>query len=450
MTFFAAWIGLFLASAPDTVQWAEVSAKLALSGDDLGFSMVLTPENPKLVDAAEPNLPGAFGVGFDLHNPKETNPFNANGNIYDRPQREVSLHWDGVEIANRLCPVEMRAPSGQEFRVRMDQVPGGSLVSVWVGGKPVYDREFFAFVNPCGAPWRLLGLDGVVHAKKGRPSPAAPSMVAPVFRDELNDASRHRFSSTVELPKDLSRFARIVGVLTLGPTPKGIDPWDRIASLSLADDRGRRFEVVRCITPYRKGWTWTTDVTHLMPLLQGRKTFTWECETYGEGWLVRFDLHSFEGRLSPRPAQVEPLWQGTYEIGTGKPAPSPMEVAIPGMKRTEVYTTVTGHGMSPNSLNAAEFHPLWRKLGVNGHVFQNTLWTTDNYLNPCRPQGGTWKYDRAGWAPGSVVAPWKVDVTRRTRAANRFTYEIEPYVNRTPVEGNPARHIIESVLVGWR
>lgn len=450
MSLVAAWIGISLLGGANSTQWTEVTAKLAPPADSPGFSLILTGDETKLTAAAEPNVPGVFGVGFDLHNPKETDPFNANGNIYDRPQREVSLHWDGVEIANRLCPVEMRAPGGQEFRARLDQVPGGSLVSVWVGGKPVYDKEFFAFVSPSGAPWTLSGLQGTLVSKKGRSSPDAPSTVVNVFLDELNDAGRHRFSSDAELPKDTGKFARVVGVLTLGPTPKGLDPWDRVASLSVVGDRGRRFEVVRCITPYRKGWTWTTDVTHLMPVLQGRKTFTWECETYGEGWLVRFDLHYFEGKLSPRPVQVEPLWQGTYEIGTGKPAPAPIDVAMPGMKRTQVYTTVTGHSMSPNSLNAAEFHPLWRKLGVNGHEFQNTLWKEDNYLNPCRPQGGTWKYDRAGWAPGSIVAPWVVDVTPHLRGTQRFTYEIEPYVNRTPVDGNPARHIIESVLIGWK
>lgn len=450
MTWIVACLGLSLMEAPGATQWTEGEGRLAPSAESQGFSMVLSSEEPVLVDVAEPNVPGAFGVGFDLHNPKETNPFNANGNIYDRPQREVSLHWNGVEIANRLSPVELRSPQGQLFRVRLEKVPGGSLASVWVGGRAVYDKEFVAFVDPIDASWRLAGQEGAVATRKGRPSGVAGSVLAHVFRDEVNDAGRHRFSSTTELPKDLARFARVVAVLKLGPTPKGLDPWDRIASLSVTDDRGRRFEVLRCITPYKKSWTWTADVTHLMPVLQGKRTFTWECETYGEGWLISFDLHYFEGKLSPRPVRIEPLWQATYEIGTGKAAPAPVALALLGLKRAEVYTTVTGHGMSPNTMNAAEFLPLWRRLGVNGHTYQNTLWKEDNYLNPCRPQGGTWKYDRAGWAPGSVVAPWRVDVTQQIKPQSHFTYEIEPYLNRTPVDGNPARHIIESVLVGWR
>src|SRR3712207_7924990 len=53
------------------------------------------------------------------------------------------------------------------------------------------------------------------------------------------------------------------------------------------------------------------------------------------------------------------------------------------------------------------FMPSKRTLTVTGNATQKTwdniLWKTDNYLNPCRPQGGTWKYDRAGWAPGDIV-----------------------------------------------
>jgi hypothetical protein len=127
-----------------------------------------------------------------------------------------------------------------------------------------------------------------------------------------------------------------------------------------------------------------------------------------------------------------------------------MTVETPNVRRAIVATTVTGHGMNPNSNNAAEFFKLWRKLSVNGTAYKSDLWKEDNYLNPCRPQGGTWKYDRAGWAPGSVVEPWIVDVTKQIQKRSVFEYEIEPYVNKSPVAGNPARHIIESVLVLWR
>lgn len=426
---------------------AEARARITLPLDSKGFSMVLSSQQPRLEDVAEPNLVGAFGVGFDTYNPKETDIFNANGNIYDRPQREVSLHWNGVELANKLSPVEIKSINPQEFRVAVTSVLGGSNVSVFIGRTAVYDKHFVPFLKPLADAWHVAGAGGSVSAKAGRAAKVEQVKKVKVFEDQLNDAGRHKFSQIVQLPSDVSKVGRIVATLKLGATPKGIDPWDRYATLYLKDDAGQRFEVVRCITPYRKGWTWTTDVTHLLPLLQGSKEFTWECETWGEGWLISFDLDYFDGPLKLRPSEVKPLWQDSYELGTGKPLPKPVTYSLGKVKKAEVFTIVTGHGMSPNSDNAAEFLPLWRKLMVNDKVYQNNLWKEDNYLNPCRPQGGTWKFDRAGWAPGSVVEPWRVDVTKDLTPSTKFGYEIQPYVNKTPADGNPARHIIDSVLV---
>lgn len=439
-----------LIQASQPLDRSEAGVSLAVPADSKGFSLVLSAGAPRFEDPAEPNAQGAFGVGFDTYNPKETNPFNANGNIYDRPQREVSLHWNGVELANKLSLAEIKSVKPQDFKVKLEKTLGGSLVTVTVDKTNVYDRYFVPFLAPFAGAWTMVGAEGTVKAKAGRPIKAESSTKIKVFDKELNDAGRHKFSQVVTLPENVDKFGRVIGTLTLGPTPKGIDPWDRLASLALVDAFGQRIELVRCITPYRKGWTWTTDITHLLPKLKGKNTFTWECETWGEGWLISFDLDYFEGRLKQRPFQVMPLWQGTFEIGTGKPLPQPTSVTLPKVKKAEVYTTVTGHGMSPNTSNAAEFFPLWRRLGVNGKETQNTLWYEECYLNPCRPQGGTWKYDRAGWAPGSVPSPWVVDVTKDIKTSTTFTYTIQPYVNKTPVDGNPARHVIESVLVLWK
>lgn len=436
--------------APQLLAQAEASVNLAVPAESKGFSLVLSSGAPRFEDPAEPNAQGAFGVGFDTYNPKETNPFNANGNIYDRPQREVSLHWNGVELANRVSLAEIKTVKPQDFKVKLETALGGSLVTVIVDKTPVYDRFFVPFVSPFVGKWTMVGAEGAVKAKAGKSVLPQGSAKYKIFDKELNDAGRHRSSKVWTLPESVDGFGRVIGTLTLGPTPKGIDAWDRIASLALVDETGRRFELVRCITPYRKSWTWTTDLTHMLPLLKGKKTFTWECETYGEGWLISFDLDYFVGKLKQRPVQVLPLWQGTYEIGTGKTPPQPVSHDIPKVKKAEIYTTVTGHGMDPNTDNAAEFFPLWRKLAVNGTEHLNTLWKEDNYLNPCRPQGGTWKYDRAGWAPGSVVNPWILDVTKEVKPQSTFTYTIQPYVNKTPVDGNPARHVIESVLVLWK
>ncbi|MEM9373265.1 MAG: peptide-N-glycosidase F-related protein, partial [Planctomycetota bacterium] len=53
------------------------------------------------------------------------------------------------------------------------------------------------------------------------------------------------------------------------------------------------------------------------------------------------------------------------------------------------------------------------------------------YLNPCRPQRGTWKFDRAGWAPGDLVLPWAVDVSHLLSGESSLTvgYTLDDYLN---------------------
>ena len=80
-------------------------------------------------------------------------------------------------------------------------------------------------------------------------------------------------------------------------------------------------------------------------------------------------------------------------------------------------------GRSPNANNTAEFMPIGRALRVNGASFYDVLWKTDNHLYPCRPQGGTWKYDRVGWAPGDLVRPWEVVVSHLLDGDQRLEIE---------------------------
>ncbi len=115
----------------------------------------------------------------------------------------------------------------------------------------------------------------------------------------------------------------------------------------------------------------------------------------------------------------------------------------------KVRFVVTGHGQAPNTKEAAEFLPARRWLTVAGTEFENLLWRTDCWLNPCRPQGGTWKYDRAGWAPGALVLPWDVDVTARMIPGEPLPlrYRVEPYENE---KKSGATHWVASQLFLYR
>ena len=89
-------------------------------------------------------------------------------------------------------------------------------------------------------------------------------------------------------------------------------------------------------------------------------------------------------------------------------------------------------------------------LTINGLTQSQRLWKEDNYLNPCRPQGGTWKYDRAGWGPGDIVRPWEflVGFTPETRPETlSISYALDPYVNTDRGKTWAPFHLTHSMVV---
>jgi hypothetical protein len=198
------------------------------------------------------------------------------------------------------------------------------------------------------------------------------------------------------------------------------------------------------------------DVTDYLPLLTGKRKVVLWCETWAAGWLVTADFRFYPGPLKRRPVAVETLYNATPVIGQAdKPfaaAIPPKTLALPpGASAAKLRFVVTGHGQGPNTDNAAEFVALERTVHVNGRAVSDLLWKTDNYLNPCRPQGGTWKYDRAGWGPGDVVTPWDLDITPDLADGRaRVSYTIAPFVNKTPDPGNPARQWITGQVIYYR
>ncbi|MFY8051466.1 MAG: hypothetical protein ACOVP2_02515, partial [Armatimonadaceae bacterium] len=87
-----------------------------------GFGITHGGNGTRLVDPVEPNAPGVLRIGIDTSNPRPFGSmrevwFGPAGNIDDRPQREISLHWNGREVANRFCEEELLNPVGVDIRV---------------------------------------------------------------------------------------------------------------------------------------------------------------------------------------------------------------------------------------------------------------------------------------------------------------------------------------------
>ena len=457
-------------------RWITVRFKLRFAGESEGAGLVFVNAPPHSASNSfpakfawqEPNLKGCFAIGFDTSDPPSKNPFNAAGNIYRRSQNQVSLHWDGREVANALVPVAFDDGAEHAVGVVLDYTAGGVFVTVRLDDKPAYDHQFVIGPVPyagmvavglaskkdrstasCHVTWGGMATERRITVWPG------PKRVT-VFDGVVLNPKHREHTAVISLPLATGPVERIVLSYTLGSPPGGIDPWDRGLSIYAWDDSGRRFEIVRGITTFGKPYTWHSDVTDYRELLRGKRKMGIAIGTWVKGWRVTAQLDYYPGNPQWEAFRLTPLWAGDWEYGNPKnPLAAhftPREIRLdPNTKRAKVRVVVTGHGMHPNTANAAEFFPAWRTLVVNGRPYKNRLWRTDCWLNPCRPQGGTWKYDRAGWCPGALVRPWDVDITDIIPPDRLIAVEYHPrkYTNQNAGKSR-ASHLVEVQLIEYR
>lgn len=420
------------------------------------------------LDFEEPNVAGSLSVGFDLLNPPSAsgNAFDADGNIHNRMQCEVSLHVDGRERANRAAPRNLQNVGRPfEIEVALHFVPAGCLVSVTVDGHWAYSEYLAALAKPCS--WRLaLGARRMPfhHYREGKPPmlqvrgvsvlAAVPEalpcgILVPIFSREPVDGSHREVRTTLaDVPPPPLLGSAVLEYRMELPQPKN-DGWDRCASVLLQLPGGSKIEIARLITPYKREWTWYFNVTDFLPLFRnGATCFLFIDSWLTPGFLITLDLHIFppelpQASLPPPmeaalvPLRVDALWQQAqpFNITYGDPKVdlatllTPQELMAPGgSKAARAVVTVTGHGFGDTSCNGAEFMPLVTTLRFAGAQLGRRVWWRDDcYLNPCRPQGGTWKFDRAGWAPGDAVDSWVV--TLPGNGVGTLEMEFAPYRN---------------------
>ena len=438
---------------PEARESAEFRAQLrVLSGGDGGAVLFLNTDEygtrgpaPFLPAWTEPSLRRSFSVGVDVHNPKTEEPFGEWGNVMGQPEREISLHWNGRELVRRLVPSEFR-DDWSELRISWNHVSGGAEVTVQVGPSLIYDRYFIAEMHPY--PVRLaLGAgtrsDAVTEFSLRDLAFQLGEVAAPVrqplhvelFNHVLTDNSKISFETEVDLPPLEWAFGRVVLTLEIHDAGADWDEWDRLGAFYLFDDEGNRWDFAPFITSYRTECQWTVDVTHFRPWLTGRRKFEIVAGTTfykNRGYMMSASLDFHHGAPAGdglEPVSVVPLWsvRARYQSEENHFSDSftPQTVEIPAdVTSAKIYTTTSGHSQ------IGEFTPSDRSIvytPVNGeeasHSFANTLWKTDVYLNPNRPQFGTWKYPRAGWAPGDVVWPWIIDLAPHFQPGKTAQFE---------------------------
>ena len=373
-------------------------------------------------------------------------------------------NWDDMEIVKCVTPAEYRDEQPHAVKIRIEYVVGGAEITLTIDGQPVFERYFIAGMLPyVGRPafgvrnsetaGDVLIDDLLINCFDEISKPQPPTTIVAIDH-ALNDKDHAKAEVVAAFPEDTDCFGRIICTLRLDKPETRFDPWDRLAGIYAYDDAGERYEILRYITPYHRGHVWKVDVTDFRPLLRGGTRIEQECGTQGEGWVISVTFDFYPGPTDRLANKIVKLWTGQPEIGNpDKPVSdfyTPRTVELDaGVTFAKVYTVVTGHGMTPNTNNAGEFMPIWRTLTVNGESWRNQLWKSDNYLNPCRPQGGTWKYDRAGWAPGDVVRPWSVDVSSLLEKSRKLEvkYELDPYVNENRGQTWAPFHKTEAYLI---
>ena len=114
-------------------------------------------------------------MGFDTSNPLEKDYFKGSGNFYNRPQREISLHWDGIEVANKMSEVEFRDSRFHDISVEILFKGGGAFVTVCMDEADIFRDRFIsrdgALREPGGfrRPFRRGGRGASISRCPGSP-----------------------------------------------------------------------------------------------------------------------------------------------------------------------------------------------------------------------------------------------------------------------------------------
>jgi len=427
----------------------------------------------------EPNIEKSFAVGFDVCNPPTSAWFGPDGNFYNRPQREISLHWSGTEIKKIMSPVEFRADPEEEepreFYLKIHQVIGGSEITLRIEDEIVFDKFFIAEMQPFPVRLAVGGqtsdqtstiiLDDINLKMENTAAKMKKSINVKVIDKQPIYIDYRETEHQVTFPEFKEQIGRVILTLEMTNMPGGFDPWDRGAAIYVWQD-SIRYEICRFITPYNKGHLWKVDVADFLPLFCGKKQMDLRVDTWQKkeenpedqiGWFVSVDLDFYPGIPERIPYKVQNLWTGSFFYGDPL---DPMSSHLPQLKLEipedatdiKLLFMITGHGMYPNSQNAGEFMPADRTVFVNDEKYENQLWKTDCYLNSCRPQDGTWKFDRTGWAPGSIVEAWEIELKEIAVPGDTLKIDYVPMAYRNLSEGDhwKANHWFESQVIFYK
>lgn len=300
---------------------------------------------------------------------------------------------------------------------------------------------------------------------------------------------------TMQFPADIRNYRRAILTYRMGAYDEGPGYWDNTTMLFVKNKAdGEWYEIARAFTCYGGSFnsTWSKeffmDVTEYLPLLAGETEF----RLYYGGFDAGYENHThaltlgfdfYEGKPERTTVYTAKVYDTSRDGNSGYRAwaygikTAPIEAAhrlgrrvfnIPaGVKSIEMKVSISGHGHDlgtfpdrPNyrPQNMAEFVENTYTVRINdvpqektGLIFYSNA---DNY-----PQAGTYRFDRANWAPGNPlnVHYWQIDNLPAKGGELEINLDLENFVSamNNPNADAPektegvAQYIIEVDLFGF-
>lgn len=315
-------------------------------------------------------------------------------------------------------------------------------------------------------------------AQPRQPTPRAP-VVVPVFRDvalHFHPDSAAKFAgrgvrvesngrvarTTVTLPESRTP-RRITALVTLRPVPKSdrdvADRYDRAGNVRLVlGDGGPDLEIVRFMTAYGGRTDYEVDVSHLAPLLRGRRDFRAFVDTWvSPAWRLDFSLRYTPADSFPAPTWAAPLYYAENVNAEQNGGGDSVTVTIPpGLSRVVMKYVSTGH--CTDGRDEDEFVSKANVISVDGVVVARLHpWRDDcrefRALNPycARWTDGSWSsdYSRSGWCPSQDVSPMEFDLTDHlTPGKHTVRFAVEG-MRPKDKDGNYGYWRLSACVVGW-
>lgn len=244
-------------------------------------------------------------------------------------------------------------------------------------------------------------------------------------------------TASAKMPSFFSQFRAYVDFRLECETPydTSCPDWDRILSLSVGcsstspapSNIGGFLQLQRWISSFhRTGGRWLTEITSLLPLLDGPFCSFYLTSGTTENWYYSADIvWDLNSPLVTAPSTVQYLWSGgDFNSDYNSIHPPITFTVAAGVKRVKLVAIISGHGCdSPNC--CGEFCPTTHVFTVasKGNVSQSfstssqgyagTQWGCANMglLGAAPNQYGTFFYGRDFWCDSMYVPTWVWDIT---------------------------------------